>query len=119
MGSVNNINPKTDLTVRVFDRFYTFEKSVPADEYDAVNSFFRSVFTTAQAAENFTVTLFRVSEQAKIPVMNLLQQMQGQDQTQINLTLSYYLNGLRSPSTLLGVNVTSVPNYYVARNILN
>jgi hypothetical protein len=118
MGTVNAINPNTDLTVRVFDRFYSFEKNVPADEYDVVNSYFRSVFTTQSAADNFTVTLFRISEQSKIPIMNLLQQIQGQGQVELTLTLSYYLNSLRSPSTLLGVNVSSVPNYYVARNIL-
>jgi hypothetical protein len=50
-------------------------------------------------------------------VLTLLQQIQGQSQPQLTLTLTYYLNGLRSPATLLGVNVPSVPNYYVARNI--
>jgi len=63
------------------------------------------------------VTLFRIAAQSKIPVLTLLQQIQGQSQPQLTLTLTYYLNGLRSPATLLGVNVPSIPNYYVARNI--
>jgi hypothetical protein len=49
--------------------------------------------------------------------MNLLQQFQGQTAPQINLTLAYYLNGIRSSSTLLGVNVPTQSNYYVAHNI--
>lgn len=117
MGSVNVINPTTDLSVRVFDSFYSFEQSVPVDEYDTVNSYFRSMFSTNSAADNFTTTLFRISTQSNIPVLDLLQQIQGQTQMELNITLCYYLNGLRSSSTLLGVNVTSVPNYYVARNI--
>ena len=117
MGTVNAINTKTDLSVRVFDSFYNFKQDVPADEYDVVNSYFRSVFGTTNAADNFTSTLFRISNQAKIPVLTLLNQIQGQSQPQLTLTLTYYLNGLRSPATLLGVNVPSVPNYYVARNI--
>jgi hypothetical protein len=117
MASVNAINTKTDLTVQIFDRFYGYEQQVPVDQYDAVNSYFRSVFDSIEAAGNFTVSVFRVSNQTGIPVMNLLQQFQGQSAPQINLTLAYYLNGIRSSSTLLGINVPTQPNFYIARNI--
>jgi hypothetical protein len=46
-----------------------------------------------------------------------LQQFQGQSAPEITITLAYYLNGIRSSSTLLGINVPTQPNYYVARNI--
>jgi hypothetical protein len=117
MASVNAINNKTDLTVQIFDRFYGYEQQVPVDEYDAVLSYFRSVFTSTEAAGNFTVNVFRVSHQTGIPVMNLLQQFQGQSAPEITLSLAYYLNGIRSSSTLLGVNVPTQPNFYVVRNI--
>ena len=54
MASVNTINPKIDLTVRVFDDFYGFALEVDANEYDAVNSYFESVFNDKQIAQNFT-----------------------------------------------------------------
>lgn len=117
MSTVNYTNLKTDLTVRVFDNFYNFDVDVPAEEYDIVYSFFRSVFTTAEAAGNFTVTLFRIAEQTSTPVLTLLDQIQGQNQLQITSTLAYYLNGLRSPSTLLGYSNSVVPNFYTARNV--
>lgn len=117
MTTVNYSNPKVDQTVKIFDRFYAYEVDVPALEYDAVYSFFSSIYGTAQAAGNFTVTLFRISQSSGIPVMDLLQQFQGLDQVNINLTLAYYLNNIRSPSTLLGINATTTPNYYVARNV--
>ena len=117
MASVNAINTKTDLTVQIFDRFYGYEQQVPVEAYDAVLSYFKSVFRSAEAAGNFTVSLFRVSQQSGIPVMNLLQQFQGQTAPQINLTLAYYLNGVRSSSTLLGINVPTQSNFYIARNI--
>ena len=117
MGSVNAINTKTDLTVQIFDRFYGYQQQVPADQYDAVNSYFQSVFGTKEAAGNFTVSVFRISQQTSIPVMNLLQQLQSQTGPEVTVTLAYYLNGLRSRSTLLGINVPTQPNYYVARNI--
>lgn len=119
MGSVNSVNNKTDQTVQIFDKFYRYKQAVPADQYDAVNSYFASMFKNAEAAANFTVSLFRISNQTKIPVMTLLQKLQRQGQTAMDLTfnMAYYLNGVRSPSTLLGVNVPVQPNYYVANNI--
>jgi hypothetical protein len=117
MGSVNYANPNLDQTVRIFDRFYFYEVDVPALEYDAVYSFFSSIYGTKEAAGNFTVSLFRVSQQSSIPIMDLLQQIAGLDQADINLTLAYYLNNIRSPATLLGINATVTPNYYVARNV--
>lgn len=117
MASVNAINNKTDLTVQIFDRFYGYQQQVPVDAYDAVLSYFKSVFGSAEAAGNFTVSVFRISHSTKIPVMTLLQQFQGKSAPEITLTLAYYLNGIRSRSTLLGLNVPTQPNYYVSRNI--
>ena len=117
MSTINAINPKIDLSVRVFDEFYNFSEQVPASEYDIVYSFFRSVFTTSEAAGNFTVSLFRIASQTQTPVLDLLNEMEDQTQIEITSTLSYYLNNLRSPATLLGVGATVTPNYYTARKV--
>jgi pyruvate/2-oxoacid:ferredoxin oxidoreductase alpha subunit len=117
MGSVNVNNPNIDLTVKIFVRFYGYEQDVNAVDYDAVLSYFISVFGNDQAAANFTVTVFRIAFLSKVPVMDLLQQFQGLTAPEITVSLAYYLNGIRSPSTLLGINVPTQPNYYVARNI--
>lgn len=117
MSTVNYANPSTDLTVRIYDNFYLYEQDVPVDQYDAVNSYFLSVFGNKESAGNFTITLFRIAEQSGTPVMTLLDQIQGQSQPELTLTLAYYLNGFRSPATLLGLNASVVPNYYVARNV--
>ena len=58
-GSVNYSNPKIDQTIKIFDRFYAYEVDVPMMEYDAVHSFFQSIYGTEEAAGNFTVSLFR------------------------------------------------------------
>ena len=117
MTSVNVANPKLGATVRLFDQFYDYQTDVPTPEYDVVNSFFQSVFKNKDAAGNFTVTLFRIAEQTGVPVLTILTQLQDQDQIHITATLAYYLNGLRSPSTLLGVSSALTPNYFTARNI--
>jgi hypothetical protein len=118
MGSVNAINPSVDLTVRIFDEFYNFGLSVDSNDYDVVNSFFESIFVDQLAAQNLTVTFFRIAKETNTSVLTLLEQVQGQTAIEVTATLAYYLNGLRSPSTLLGVNVPVTPNYYAARNVV-
>ena len=118
MGSVNEVNPKVDLTVRVFDNFYNFSVEVDSNEYDVVNSYFKSVFKNNQIAQNFSTTLFRIAQETETPVQVLLEQIQGQTQVEMTATLAYYLNGLRSPATLLGINSPVIPNFWTARNVI-
>lgn len=118
MSTVNAINPAVDLTVRVFDDFYNFSIEVDANTYDIVNSYFESVFATKEAAENFTITLFRVAQETRTDVLTLLAEIQDLDQIQLTAQLAYYLNGLRSKTTLLGINAAVTPNFYTARNVL-
>jgi hypothetical protein len=117
MSTLNEVNPKIDQTVQIFDQFYNYSANVPAMEYDIVLSYFRSVFTTTLAAENFTTALFRVAEESNTPALTLLQTMEGQNSVQLTITMAYYLNGLRSPATLLGVLQPTTPNFYTARNV--
>ena len=117
MSTVNYANYKKDLTVRVFDSFYDYDTNVPAEEYDIVNSYFSSVMPR-KAAGNFTVSLFRVAEDTNIPAVTLLQAMQGQTGMNLNASLAYYLNMIRSRATLLGINASSTPNQYAARLVI-
>ena len=118
MSTINEINPKVDPTVRVFDTFYDYSANVPASEYDAVYSYFLSQFTTTEAAKNFTTVLFMISTNNNIPVLNLLNEIKGLDSMTLTVTLAYYLNGMRSGATLLGVNQSILPNVYAARNVI-
>jgi len=117
MTTINQINNRIDQTVRIFDQFYNYDENVPAMEYDQVISYFKSVFNTVEAAENFTVAIFRVAQESDQSAMTILQTFQRTSPPNINSTLCYYLNGIRSPSTLLGVLTPTTPNYYTARNV--
>lgn len=118
MGSVNIPNPKLNTTIQVFDEFYGFQIEVDANEYDVVNSFFKSAFENNQIAQNFTVALFRVAYGTNVSVLTILDQIQGQSGLELTQTVAYFLNGIRSPTTLLGVNAPVVPNFWTARNVL-
>jgi hypothetical protein len=117
MSNINALNSNIDLTVHIFDKFYKFQQAVPAQEYDAVHSYFLSVFDTIEQASNFTTTMFRISAASGIPAMQLLQDIKGMSKPQITLNFAFYLNTFQSPSTMLGVQATVTPNYYIAHNI--
>jgi len=123
MSSINFTNYNVDQTVRVFDKFYSVDLNIPINDYDVVNSYFKSVMTTTQAADNFTVSLFRVAQDTGIPPLTLLQSFQESGGTtgnsmNLNITMAYYLNTIRNRATLLGVGVPVAPNFYAARNVV-
>ena len=118
MSTVNAINPRVDLTARIFDDFDNVVLEVDANEYDVVNSYFESIFVDKEDSANLTNTFFRISQETGVSVQILLNQVAGQTSMQVTSTMAYYLNGLRSPSTLLGVSNPVTPNYYTARNVL-
>jgi hypothetical protein len=119
MASVNYTNYNIDQTVRVFDTFYDYDVNIPVGDYDVVNSYFKSVMTTKQAADNFTVSLFRVAQDTKIPPLELLKVFQASGaEMDLNINMAYYLNSIRSRATLLGVGIPVAPNYYAARNVI-
>ena len=125
MSTVNYINPSLDRTVRIFNEFYNYDTVVNENDYDVVYAFFKSIFTEELAAKNFSMSLFYIADQTKVPVLDLLAQLQselpsvnGSPQIFIQSNMAYYLNNLRSNATLLGVSASVVPNYYAARNVL-
>lgn len=117
MGTINAINPKIDQTVRIYDEFYNYAENVPAAEYDIVNSYFKSVFNTAEQAENFTVSIFRVAQESGVDALTILDEIEGTTGPQLTANLCYYLNSVRSNATLLGVLQPSAPNFWTARNV--
>ena len=118
MSSINNTNYNLDQTVRVFDTFYDYDVNVPVNEYDVVYSYFKSQMSSDLAAGNFTVSLFRVSEETGIPALTLLDGFQGNNGVSIDINLAYYLNSIRNRATLLGVGVPLQSNFYAAKLVV-
>lgn len=123
MSSINYTNYNIDQTVRVFDSFYEYDVDVPAAEYDIVNSYFKSVMASKQAADNFTVSLFQVAENTGVPALTLLQSFQASggnvgNTMNLDVNMAYYLNSIRNRATLLGIGVPVTPNFYAARNVV-
>ena len=118
MARIIDDRTSTDLTVKIFDDFYSFNMVVNGNEYDIVNGYFKSVWGTKVIAGNFTAFLFRISQETGIPVLDLLGQIQGTNKLQMNQVISYYLNSFKSKTSLYGVSTVPQSNQPVARNIV-
>lgn len=112
--------PRTQLdsTVRVFDQFYNFDLVVNGNEYDIVYSYFFDVSKSKSVAKNFTSMLFRISNITGESVLVLLSYIQGTSKLETNALMAYYLNSIKSKTTLYGVSATPKPNQPVQRNIV-
>ena len=113
----NQTNP--DRTILIFDNFYNTKLTINASEYDVVFSFFKSTSNNDTIAGNFTANLFRISQEADIPVLELLDQLRGlPNKLEMNKVICYFLNNFKSNTSLYGVGVVPRPNQLAARNVV-
>ena len=114
----NDLTSQLDNTVKVFDRFYSTDVNIAASDFDVVYSYFKSVCQSENTAKNFTAIIFRISAYTGEPVMQLLEYVQGKRGLQLTATMAYYLNSLKSKTTLYGVANLPIPNQNIQRNIV-
>ena len=107
-----------DKTVRVFDQFYNFDLVVNASQYEIIYTYFYSVNKDKTIASNFTTLLFRISSITGEDVMTLLNDITGKEKLKANGLLTYYLNSIKSKTTLYGLSSVPQPNQTVQRNIV-
>jgi hypothetical protein len=107
-----------DNTVRIFDQFYKFEVVVDGNQYEIVNSYFQSIAASASVARNFTAMIFRIASITGENPITLLQQVQGSSKMETNALMAYYLNSIKSKTTLYGISTIPQPNQTIQRNIL-
>ena len=118
MARIIDSRTSLDKTVRIFDSFYAFDLVVNGDSYDIVYGYFKSVSSSINVAANFTAVLFRISQETKIPVLDLLGYIKGTTKLEMNQIICYYLNSFKSKTSLYGVSVVPQANQPVARNIV-
>jgi hypothetical protein len=109
---------QNDLATRMIDKYYKFDLTVSADQYDIVYSYFYSESLNKNTAANFTTMLFRISSITGKDALELLEYIKGKSKIQVNTIMAYYLNSMKSKTTLYGVNVIPPPNQTVQRNIV-
>lgn len=119
MARIEKLN-NIDQTVLIYDSFYSLNLKVDAAQYDMVYSFFYEKSKNPTTAGNFTVLIFRISQESKIPVTTLLAELRGDSVEKLNVStkIAYYLNSLKSKTSLYGLASLPLPNQSVARNVV-
>jgi len=105
-----NLNVVTDFNTKAAD--------VNGNEWDYILGFFNSAFKDPIAAEKFTQEIYQVGSQSGVNPLDIIKTMEGQTGIELNMSLAYYLNGIRSNTTLLGIHNIIKPNYYAGRSVL-
>lgn len=119
MGNiVDSQNSNLDPTVRIFDNFYNFDLSVDANQYEVVYSFFYNMSGSKTVTDNFTLLIFRIATLTGENPLDLITYLEGKTKLEINTILAYYLNSVKSKTSLYGVNSAPEPNQNVQRNII-
>jgi hypothetical protein len=115
---INNLQ-NTDRTILIYDNFYNTKLGINANEFDIVFSYFKSISDNDTIAGNFTSNLFRISQEADIPVLELLDQLKGLPiKLEMNKVICYFLNSFKSNTSLYGTGVIPRPNQLAARNVV-
>ena len=119
MAKIIDERTQIDPTIRIFDSFYSVSLTVGAAQYDIVHGYFTKVCGTERIANNFTAFLFRIAQETRTDVLELLEQLKGlNDKLKVNQVIAYYMNSLKSKTSLYGVATIPKPNVPVARNIV-
>ena len=107
-----------DKTVRIFDNFYTTQLVVNATDYDVIYSFFKGVTTDTKIAGTYTALLFRIAQEGGYNVMSLYDTLKGTESTiQLTQEMAYYLNTLKSKTSLDGIGILPKTHEAVHRKV--
>lgn len=118
MALIDQSRLQLDKSVRMIDKFYNFDITVGAAEYDIVHSYFYNISKNTDVADNFTVMVFRIASMIDENPMDVLANVKGSSSMEINALMAYYLNNIKSKTSLYGIGVTPVPNQTVQRNVI-
>ena len=91
MARIIDNRTSMDQTIKIFDSFYSVNMVVGANQYDVVHGYFISVCGSTAVANNFTAALFRVAQEIKVDVLELLSQLQGKKEKENNKTMHLLL----------------------------
>lgn len=120
MPSIVDSRTNLDRTVQIFDSFYQTAMNINPAEYDMVHGYFLSICKSKNIAENFTTVLFRISTQTGVSVMDLINELKGKKSSKLalNAQMCYWLNSLKSKTSLYGVGALLQPVIPIARNVV-
>jgi hypothetical protein len=108
-----------DQTIIIYDSFYDKNYVVDAAKFDIVYGFFYEKNENKTIASNLTANIFRISQETGIDVLTLIDELGSlPNKLELNRKIAYYLNLLKSKTSLYGVSRIPTPNLPAARNVV-
>jgi len=88
------------------------------NDWDVVYSFFKKAMKDEKSAEEFALAIYQIGKDTNTSPLEIISTMKGKDGLELSSILSYYMNGIRSTSTLLGVTNNQKGNFYAVRQVV-
>lgn len=122
------MNTKTNLPVQAkndtadevrsfFDKYFTHQITFPSNQIDAVLGFFLKRGFDEQAAKSTAIVLLNQSRIDQVPVMKLIDTLEGLTDVQLSQVVAEILNLYREKSSALGYRFTNNDETFESRNI--
>jgi len=97
---------------------YTGTNAINSSDYDYVYSFLYKYTSDRDKANLLSNQIFEVSEISGMSPIEIIDSMKGKSGMSLTATLIYYLNGIRTDYSQLGIHNIAKPNFYAGRNVL-
>lgn len=110
--------PKSTDTKTFFNQYYTVEISYPANEVDAVVSFFTRRGFEKQSAISVATALLQQAKFENVPVFEVLDTLKGLDEIQISKVVADVINANRPKTSAVGLTNSNKIQSLDSRNIL-
>lgn len=100
-----------------FDRYYNKSLEFPANEVDAVVTYFTKRGFEEPAAQSVATVLLQQAKIDNVKIFKLLDTLSGLEDVQLNALIAEILNYSRTKTSTLGYRINQTTNYTEARNI--
>lgn len=105
-------------TKSFFDNMFKKQVSFPADQIDAVVSFFMKRDFDVESARSTAIVLLNQAKIDNVNVFQLLDTMKSLPELQMSQLVAQILNAYRDKSSVLGYRIEPITDRYDTRNIL-
>lgn len=109
---------KQQVIKTVLDKYFQKEITFPAEQIDAVQSFFLKRGFDETPTRSLTIVLLNQALIDQVDVFQLLDKLKGLTDIQLTQVITDVLNAYRDRTSILGFKQSSVDNTLELRNIL-
>jgi hypothetical protein len=116
--TVTHTSSTTQQVIQYFDQYYLTPINIDAQQLDQVKGFFESKGFDKVASINASMQILMTAKAGKYTITDVLENLKGYNQVQLNDFLMSVLNFNRNKSSILGKITPVSTNLTIKRNIV-